>query len=150
MSIVTRLDDARLLWEQERYEGAFLLALVAVAATSRRQFPDRKKLSDGKAFEAFLKQGWFERISVEYDGECQPVYRIFYKCFRCNLVHEGALPLDIEFLTNLEPDAMVIRAGGEPEKILRLSLGWFHALVQTVVNAPVNKELFTKASTSTA
>lgn len=150
MSIVSCLEDAHVLWKQERYEGAFLLVLVAVAATSRRLHPDHKKVSDRQAFEAVLKQGWFERISVEYADECLPVYQIFYKYFRCNLVHEGGLPIDIEFLHNLEPAAMVLRAGGLPEKVLKISPGWFHALIQVVIDAPVNKDLFAKADTKTA
>ena len=55
MSVSVRVEDALLLWERGRREGAFLTALIAVAATFRKRFPDRKMLGDREAFEAFLK-----------------------------------------------------------------------------------------------
>ena len=38
MSIYTHVEDAILLWKDGRLEGAFLNALVAVAATARRRY----------------------------------------------------------------------------------------------------------------
>jgi len=116
------------------------MALVAVAATARRQSPNQK--GDRQAFEDFLRRGWFERLSVEYRGELHPVYHIFYKWFRCELVHEGSLPVDVEFMPDPEPGMLSIRAGGAPEYILRVSRGWFQELVHVVMTADVNKDLF--------
>ena len=141
MSIRTRIDDALFLWKHERFEGALLSTLIAVAATSRRQFPS-PKISDKQAFEDFLRQGVFERINVEYHGDCHPVYHIFYKWFRCELVHEGGLPVDIEFIPDDKLGTISIRAGGAPEYILKVSQGWFHELIHVVINAPVNADLF--------
>lgn len=109
---------------------------------SRRQFPSH---GDRQAFEEFLKQGVFERISVEYRGQLHAVYHIFYKWFRCQLVHEGGLPIDIEFMRDSEPGTVAIRAGGAPEYILRISHGWFHELIHAVTRAPVNAALFDDA-----
>lgn len=39
-------------YQNERYEGAFLNALIAVAATARREYPDNS--SDRECFENFL------------------------------------------------------------------------------------------------
>ena len=139
MGIRSRVDDALFLWNHNHVEGAFLSALIAVAATSRRQFPNH---SDRQAFEDFLKQGVFERISVEYRNQSHPVYHIFYKWFRCQLVHEGGLPIDIEFMPDREPGTVSIRAGGAPEYILKVSYGWFHELIHVVAHAPVNAGLF--------
>jgi hypothetical protein len=144
MSIRKRVDDALFLWNHNRLEGAFLSALIAVAATSRRQFPNQ---GDRQAFEDFLKQGVFERISVEYHGQIHHVYHIFYKWFRCQLVHEGGLPIDIEFMPDGKPGAVSIRAGGAPEYILKVSHGWFYELIHTVVHAPINADLFDDAIT---
>jgi hypothetical protein len=141
MGIRNRIDDALFLWNQGYFEGAFLSALVAVAATSRRQFPN-SKISDRQAFEDFLQQGVFQHIDVEYRGEVHPVYHIFYKWFRCELVHEGGLPIDIEFMPDSTPGTVSIRAGGAPDFILRVSHSWFHELVFAVVNAPINKDIF--------
>ena len=140
MSIRTRIGDAQLLWNAGRREGAFVSVLIAVAATARCKFPNEK--SDRQAFEAFLRQGWFERLSVEYRGEVHPVYHILYKWFRCELIHEGSLPIDVEFMPDPEPGMLAIRAGGAPEHILKVSYGWFHELVHAVTSADVNKRLF--------
>jgi hypothetical protein len=137
MSIRSRIDDAVFLWKHNRFEGAFLSVLAAVSATSRRQFP--KPIGDRKAFEDFLKQGVFERIGVEYRGEVWPIYHIFYKWFRCQLTHEGGLPMDIEFTPEKE---LRIRAGGAPEYVLKVSYGWFYELVHLVVHTSENADQF--------
>lgn len=150
MSIPVRVEDALLLWKHDRLEGAFLNALIAVAATSRRQFPDHKTVSDREAFERFLASAHRVRLSVEYRGECYPVEHIFYKWFRCELVHEGGLPIDIEFMPDSEPGTLSVRAGGAPEYVLKVSHGWFHHLINAVVRAPVNAGLFLPANGSRA
>lgn len=53
MGIRERIDDGRLLYENERKQGAFLSVLVAVAATSRRRYP-RQDWSDKESFIRFL------------------------------------------------------------------------------------------------
>ena len=141
MSLHDRVGDALLLWESGRREGAFLTALVAVAATARKRFPDRKAIGDRDAFERFLQSAHSVRLSVEYRGECQSIEHIFYKWFRCQLVHEGGLPIDIEFMMD-EPASLSVRAGGAPEFILKVSEGWFHHLVVAVVEAPENADFF--------
>ncbi len=139
MSIRNRIDDALFLWSNDRFEGAFLSALVAVAGTSKLLFP---KKGDKDAFEDFLQQGIFQRVSVEYLDGIHPAYHIFYKWFRCELVHEGGLPNDIKFMPDSTLGSVGIRAGGAPEKILKISYGWFHELIRVVVNAPINKNDF--------
>ncbi|MGD0938497.1 MAG: hypothetical protein ABR905_02210 [Terracidiphilus sp.] len=140
MSIRSRLEDAELLWKSGRLEGAFVLALIAVAATSRRAFPGQK---DGEAFENFLNQGWFKRLSVEYLGKVHEMRHIFYKWFRCELIHEGELPIDVEIVPDLKPGSLSVRAGGAPGYVLQVSRGWFHELVVTVIRAEVNRDQFT-------
>lgn len=63
MSIKARLDDAVVLYENGRKEGALLLILVAVAATSRKRYPEitpsrlytNQTMKDKEAFTLFLK-----------------------------------------------------------------------------------------------
>lgn len=138
MSIRARIEDALLLWEHGRKEGAFLSALVAVAGTSRLRFPDRKAVGDREAFVRFLEAAHTVRTSVEYRGDCLPVEQVFYKWVRCQLVHEGGLPVDIQFMLDSVPGTFSVRAGGAPEYILKVSEGWFHHLVGTVASAPEN------------
>src|SRR5258705_400020 len=110
MSIRARVEDSLLLWNSGRLEGAFLNALIAVAGTARRRYPKRGPGEDREAFVGFLKSAHSVRISVEYRGECLPVEFIFYKWIRCELVHEGELPVDIEFLPDSEPGSFTVRA----------------------------------------
>jgi hypothetical protein len=140
MSIKNRLDDAELLWKSGRREGAFVLVLIAVAATARRRFPDQK--NDRQAFEDFLDHGWFKKMQVEYRGEVHPMCHIFYKWFRCNLIHEGELPVDVQIIPDSEPGMLGVRAGGAPEYVLQVSQGWYEELVGTVIRAEVNRDLF--------
>ena len=144
MSLRTRIEDATFLWQHGHREGAFLSALVAVAATARRRFPDRKAIGDREAFERFLSSAHSVRLSVEYRGEAHPIEHIFYKWLRCELVHEGGLPIDIEFMPDPEPGVLGVRAGGSPEYILKLSNGWFEHLIGAVVGAPENTADFKK------
>jgi hypothetical protein len=142
MSIRARVEDAILLWENGRKEGAFLNALVAVAATSRRRFPDRNAIGDREAFVSFLETAHAVRLSVEYRGECLPVEQVFYKWIRCQLVHEGGLPVDIEFMPEAFPGMVSVRAGGAPDYLLKVSDGWFDYMVGTVAAAPENAAEF--------
>ena len=134
MGIRNRVTDALLLFENGRHEGAFLNALVAVAATARRASHD-PHASDRECFESFLDNQSGPKISVEYRGECHKLSHILYKWLRCELVHEGGVPIDIEFI---DSNDCVVRAGGAPEYILQLSLGWFRWLIRSVVQAPCN------------
>jgi hypothetical protein len=138
MGIRSRVQDALLLYENGHYEGAFLNVLVAVAATARRECSD-EKMSDRDCFEKFLDRKWRGVISVEFRGECHPISHIFYKWFRCELVHEGGLPIDVEFI---DSDKLSVRAGGTPEYVLKVSRGWFHWLIQAVIESPCNRDDF--------
>ncbi len=144
MSIRARIEDAVFLWKHGHREGAFLSALVAVAATARRRLPDRKTVGDREAFERFLSGAYSGRLSVEYRGEAHPIEHIFYKWFRCELVHEGGLPIDIEFMPDPKRGTLSVRAGGAPDYVLKLSNGWFEHLVGAVVAAPENTAEFKK------
>ena len=143
MSVLSRIEDALFLWWDGRREGALLSALVAVAATSRARFPDRTSIADGDAFEKFLVSAHPVRLSIEFRGSLHPIERIFFKWLRCELVHEGGLPVDVEFMPDAEPGTLVARAGGAPEFTLEISEGWFYHLVGMVVSAPENAALFT-------
>jgi hypothetical protein len=135
MSIANRLADAQHLWSAGRVESAFLLVLVAAAATARQLFPAEK--SDRRAFESFVKRASKAKIAVEFRGELHPIEHLLYTWLRCELVHTGAIPLDIQLVDDGEPDTLWLRAGGAPEYVLKLSHGWFHHLFLAVAKATV-------------
>lgn len=127
-----RVDDALFLWNNGRHDSAFLIALVAVAATARLRYPNMK---DREGFEQFLRDTHLRIRGVEFRGECQPLEHIFYKWLRCQLVHEGSLPVDIHFMPESESGWMSIRAGGPPENVLEIGHGWFHHMIGSVKQA---------------
>lgn len=124
-------DNARFLWAAGRREGALLCVLAAVAASARRAYPDVN--GDGAVFVRYLHDAHPWRISVEYQGEQWPIEDLLYKFVRCELVHEGGLPVDVAFLDDAEPDALVIRTGGAPEYIVRLGPAWFDNLADVAL-----------------
>lgn len=133
--IKRRLEDAILLWKEGRQEGAFLSVLIAVAATARKRYP---KAKDRESFEQFLKDSHTVRLSVEYRSECHPIEHVLYKWLRCQLVHEGGIPIDIQFMEEAKHGSMTVRAGGAPEYILKIGTGWFHHMINSVMQAPEN------------
>ena len=139
LGIRNRIDDALFLWKNGREEGAFLSALIAVAATARRRYP---KMKDRECFELFLRDTHSVRLRVEYRSESHPIEHIFYKWLRCQLVHEGGLPLDIQFMRDDVPGSMSVRAGGAPEYILKIGHGWFGHMIGSVMKAPENSRYF--------
>lgn len=142
MGIRERIEDAPFLWQNGRFEGAMLSALVAFASIARLRYSDHKTIGDRKAFEKFFTDSFRGIWSIEYRGGCYLIEHIFYKWLRCELVHEGDIPIDIEFMSDNEPSMLSIRAGGAPEYTLKLSHGWFNHIIGAVISAPENKGLF--------
>jgi hypothetical protein len=69
-----RAEDAKPLWNAGRHEGAFLVALVAVAARARREYP--RLSGDREVFERFVESRFRPRVSVEFRGELRSLERI--------------------------------------------------------------------------
>lgn len=63
-------------------------------------------MSEGEAFRRFVESRFGPRLSAEFRGKQWPIERIFYKWFRCELVHEGGLPVDIRFKEDATPDEL--------------------------------------------
>lgn len=142
MSISRRVEDAMTLHKLGRFDGALLSALIAAAATARKENPDRK-IGDRDCFEAFLAKGAARRIvGVEFRGELHSIPHIFYKWLRCELVHEGGIPMDIEFVGDVADKRLSIRAGGAPHFVLQLSHGWLFEILRQVQESPANKDAF--------
>jgi hypothetical protein len=74
----------------------------------------RARVEDAQlhAFERFLEAA--HSVSAlrqeDYRGECHPIEHILYKWFRCELVHEGSLPIDVESMPDDGPGALSVRA----------------------------------------
>ena len=113
IGVYARIEDAAILAEAGRYEGALLLLLVAVAATSRKRYRQgtksrkdpSKTMDDKEAFETFLRDEiWRLRKgandTITYRGGKVPIEEFLYIFLRCHLVHEGQMPIDLQPVRN--------------------------------------------------
>ena len=95
MSIKARLEDAMVLWDQGRKEGAWALVLIAAAATSRKRYP--RPMKDNESFNQFIRDiegtivlGQFPVPPMDpIMFGTAPMTDIIYEHMRCNLVHEA-------------------------------------------------------------
>lgn len=122
-----RIDDALTLWRAGRREGAVLLAIVALVARARQDFS--RPMGEGESFRRYIQSRFPPRLSVEYRGKQWPIEDVFYKWFRCEIVHAGGLPVDMAFMDDAEPGTLSVRAGGAPNYLLLISPGWFDQLL---------------------
>jgi hypothetical protein len=129
MSIACRLQDAKILYDLGRYEGALLSVLIAVGASSRRRFPQKtpsrrnpgKDMGDGEAFETFMAEEMLRVgvCSVWFNGRCNSAETVFYKHLRNNLAHEAGLPEQIIFRAGpCHNQAEIRRESGPPERLV--------------------------------
>ena len=153
IGVQARVEDAGVLADNGRYEGAMLLLLVAVAATSRKRYPrsapskknPRKAMSDREAFTTFLRDEMWRLVKdqtdfVVYRGEQQPIEEFLYEYLRCQLVHEGRTPADL--LPMRDNDILTIDCGdGSVIGVSRLLLT---RLNDVVWHAPENSYEATK------
>jgi len=145
MSILTRLEDVRLMILNNRYEGALLNVLVATSATARKRFPKGTK-GDRDAFEIFVAQETpnvmtTDGLSLFFQGQMRPLGEVLYKWLRCNLAHEAELPPEIEFVPDPAPGLLHIgNAAGPPQKII-LSHTLVFLLADMVIRAKENSDL---------
>ncbi len=164
LGIRRRIEDARVLWQAGRKEGAFGQILIAVAATARKRYPlppqgakpvpdDQRPnpgeyAKDGNGFKTFILDemekitgGLKYNVAFPFQGETTPLEDILYEHLRCVLVHEGGMP---DSITLLEP----VHEGGKKFNVLRLRdplgfpEGWVDNLLTVVVQAPENETIF--------
>jgi hypothetical protein len=101
MSIKARLEDAIVLWDQGRREGAWTLVLIAAAATSRKRYP--RPMKDNESFKRFIGDIEGTIVSGQYPwAPMEPIMfgevsmaDIIYEHMRCNLVHEAEFHLRV-------------------------------------------------------
>src|SRR5689334_9376605 len=108
IGVYARIEDAGVLADAGRFEGALLMLLVAIAATSRKRYPvgtkslkkPSEKMGDGEAFKTFLRDEIWRLVrehddAIKFRGQEIPIEDFLYKFLRCELVHEGRLPTDL-------------------------------------------------------
>jgi hypothetical protein len=144
VGVQARIEDAGILADNGRYEGALLMLLVAVAATSRKRYPKGtssktaagKKMDDREAFTTFLRDEMW-RLVKEHDDQVVfrsatlPIEEFLYRSLRCELVHEGGIPIDLQPVTN-EAVLSIVDADGSGISVSRLLLGRLNDVVWRV------------------
>jgi hypothetical protein len=167
MSICEQVEDAAFLAQHGRYVGALTILVLAVAASSRRTFPKgmqsieepTKEMSDREAFTLFLggrirkilfgdfggPDAGNSGILVPFRGKKHDVAYVLYKFYRCELVHDGELPEDVEFTApevgipqGLNIENQGIRVSISAGEKMVLDYGWIDLLIKAVVNARCN------------
>jgi len=149
MSIRARIEDAQLLWHAGRKEGAWALALIAAAATSRKRHP--RPMPDNEAFKSFVRDvlptlmfgksldATTPNPTVIFDNT--PVEDIIYEHLRCNLLHEATPASQVAFSESEIVDGKVqaILAVGSSNVIPDF---WVLHLMKAVREAPENASEF--------
>jgi hypothetical protein len=149
MSVRARIEDAETLWRSGRKEGAWALALIAAAATSRKRYP--RPTPDNQAFKAFIRDVMPTLVSGRSVDQSTPNPRIvfaetplediIYQHLRCNLLHDGDLSPDVAFSESTIVDGRVhaTLAVGSPNVIPDF---WVWHLMKAVREAPENRVEF--------
>jgi hypothetical protein len=164
LGIRRRIEDARVLWQAGRKEGAFGQILIAVAATARKRYPPPPKgakpvpdhqrprpgehARDGNAFRTFILDemekitgGPKYNVAFPFQGQVTPLEDILYEHLRCVLIHEGGMPDNITF-------SVPVYEGGKKFNVLQLRdpwgfpEGWVDNLLSVVVQAQENEPIF--------
>lgn len=157
------VDDADYLMAGGRHESALLQLLIAVAATSKKVFPDgtlsidqpvtRKgkpnPMPDNERFRRFVGARIRDLLMpplltdtdphgpiIGFVGGLPDPESVLYEQYRCNVVHEGGLPPDIRFSPEIDsqPGIGISFSNGTVE----FSSGLLTLLRRSVTEAPVN------------
>lgn len=165
MSIKIQVDDSIFLIKNQRYLGALTNLMLAVAASSRKAFPKgvtpsvkfpNDQMRDGEAFKIFLSSSIREMlfgdygesnsestgICVSFRGQSYDLADILYKFYRCELVHEGELPEDVKFVPPPNDSGGVSLSISHDETSFILDYNLLNILIEAVVKAKCNRELF--------
>jgi hypothetical protein len=150
MSIRERLEDAQVLWNNDRRQGAWIQVLIAAAATSKLRFAQQ---SDGDAFRQFIREVTptiVEGVSPAVPGGIRVILnaeslaqielaQVVYKHLRCNLLHEAVMPADVRLSESRMVDGKLVAdfQGGSP---LVIPDFWVLHLAKAVASAPENTE----------
>ena len=136
------------MWQHGRKEGAWVLALIAAAATSRKRYP--RPRPDNEAFKSFIRDIlptlMFGRPSqgapnpaIVFDQT--PVEDVIYEHLRCYLIHEGEISQQVAFSESKVVDGALVAklAVGTPNVIPDF---WVLHLLKAVREAPENAAEF--------
>lgn len=96
IGVQARIEDTALLAEAGRHEGALLMLLVALSATSRRYYPKSKVKSSGGAFKRYVDHMRHHLSAIaealRQSGLSESLGDFLWNTLRNSLEHDGQLP----------------------------------------------------------
>jgi len=150
MSIKSRVEDAIVMWNAGRKEGAWVFALIAAAATSRKRYP--RPIKDNESFKAFIQDITMTLVYGKPASEKRPMVifgdkplaDIIYQDMRCKLLHEGEIEgtvvLDAcKLVDGSMTGTMRVGGNGKPHEFPDF---WAINLLKAVREAPENRDQF--------
>ena len=150
MSLKERVEDAVVLWKQGRKQGAWVLTLIAAAATARKRYP--RPIRDRESLTSFIhditptliygKPSVGKQPTIIFGD--RPIEEIIYVDMRCKLVHEGEIEgsvvLDeLRMVDGSVRGTMRVGGDGKPHEFPDF---WALHLLKAVREAPENRDLF--------
>jgi hypothetical protein len=143
MSIANRVKKAEEDHAKGDYENALIQALIAVAATSKKRYPNA---GDAQAFTQFLKDDFLKKIQpnisilggglkVLYEGKLVDIEPILYKYVRCYLLHEAEIAPKLRILGSDLGFSISYDSG-----VLEIGWGVVEILTRIVKEAPENQD----------
>lgn len=136
MTIRERFDDAVNLYHSGRYEGSLISTLIAIAGAARRHFP--RPIQDNKAFADYIEEQTGHILEcIVTDQKSLTVGEVFYKFYRCNLIHEAELPANI--ILDVNDPGCTIRPALPGWSF---SLGWLFKLWEILIQDRVLRPQF--------
>ncbi len=152
MSVVERLEEANILWENGKYEGALHSVLTAAAGASRLRYPKGHAMSrkhpgqsmgDHEAFETFLEEQQTltgtSHLTVGAHGE-RTFSSVIYTLYRCCLAHEASLVNGGEFVPDRKPGYVFLQLTSLDPLGFRISHSTVMFLADLVARAPEHAE----------
>jgi hypothetical protein len=147
MSVHQRVLDAEFLWNSNHREGAWILAMIATAATARKRYP--RPTPDNQAFKQYVQDISYTIVSgkpkppnlqkgqllVKF-GE-RPFEDVLYKDYRCSWVHEAGLDNAGLSESKIEGDNIIIETlvvGEHPQ----IPENWLLNLLNAIRWSPEN------------
>lgn len=119
MSIKSTIDSAKLLASNGMHNDALTLVLLAISASSRKEFSKAQIPTDNAAFKKFFLINLNQMAHNDGITREEPIHgfeytslgksssrtthsleEIIYEQYRCSLVHEGDLPNDVFFISD--------------------------------------------------
>jgi hypothetical protein len=158
MSVRDRFDDAIALWNLGRKEAAWVMALVATAATARKRYP--KPTGDAESFKRFIRDvsptvllgnpSWNPPAPISIVLEDTPLEDIMYEHLRCFLIHEAVVSPKLYFTGPVIKDGrtaypLKIPVRSQGEVLFGIPENFVANLLKAVEEAPENRDLFADA-----